>query len=341
MENRIIDFINKISLNKISQHSAEWHTARQLTIGGSSIATVMGLYPYSNIPKLLEERVGLVPNKSSIQMQWGSLFEDVLKKYVEIDAKCSIYGDNCYITGYNQCISYSPDGLAVINLANVDSKLPSNEKMVLLEFKCPFSRIPTSKMPKYYIPQVKMGLDVIDFLDCGLFVEAVIRRCSMDDFNYSQTHDYQLHKKINKMPLAIGLIGFHTLSMSNEYSCEDFGKCDVDTITQIFDQYNKKNICANYLNLSVNNNVEINVNDETVKYKRYCEDNNYNYIGVLPYKIYTVNYHTIDRTDNYLAEWIPNIEQIIEVIKQCKDKSYDEKRTILYRHYCNVMHGDY
>lgn len=183
-------WVEECSANAPAQHSPEWLAAKKYLIGGSSMATITGDNKYTNIETFVRER--LAGFKSFIAVFWGNMFEDVIKAYCEHVLQSTIIGDDLFLR-YNDYIAFSPDGLtitkvknlrALINCGKCDIDVDEDaEVCVLLEFKCPFSRIPYIKPPVYYVPQVKMGLDIIDHAKVGVLVEAVYRLCAWDDFD--------------------------------------------------------------------------------------------------------------------------------------------------------------
>ena len=262
------------SANGISQHSEKWHEARKFTIGGSSMPTIQGVNPFTNIRSLISQRIGLSKFVSSIQPQWGNLFEEIIKRVVEKEMNCEILGEDLFIEGPNG-LTYSPDGLAVVARPAFNSvaggfsddsplsSFTSEECIALFEFKCPFSRIPGSYVPKYYVPQVKMGLEIIDIANHGVFVEGVFRRCSLGDLGYNEKYDKTLvAKSAGLMPLAFGFIIFSLHSQEMRSSPElieaarfletidgftdetnspvDLGAAPVPFFTRIMDLYDKK-----------------------------------------------------------------------------------------------------
>lgn len=188
--------------NGIVQHSDLWLAVKRFTIGGSSISVLMGLNAFQSVRDLLASKLGLVPFGSDIKPQWGNMLEETIKCEMEHIHGCTIYGEDLYITGHIYGTSYSPDGLAVIG-----------DKLVLLEFKCPYNRIPGREPPKYYVPQVKMGLELINPRpDYGLYAEAVYRRCMWEDLGPNGNYDTTLVAKPSKStpPISYGFVGFYT-----------------------------------------------------------------------------------------------------------------------------------
>lgn len=199
VEAELVEWCREMSSNGIEQHSAGWLIAKQYTIGGSSIATVMGINAFQTLRSMLLRRLGVEAFDSDIKPQWGNMLEDVIKREIEHMYKCTVYGEDLYITGHIPGTSYSPDGLMVVD-----------DKIVLCEFKCPYSRIPSREPPKYYVPQVKMGLEIIPQASYGVYAEGVYRRCTWDQLGPSTAFDTTLVEKPSKSstPVSYGFVGF-------------------------------------------------------------------------------------------------------------------------------------
>ncbi len=168
------------SQSKIRQHSEDWHNVRSTTIGGSSVGTILGLNRYCTIRKFVEDKINNV-SESKLCMNWGTLFEDILKECVEHTYDCKITGENMFVQ-YNNYITFSPDGLAVVN-----------DDIVLFEFKCPYSRGYSKSINPCYTAQVQMGLGIIDIAKYGILVQGW--------FNKLPTHESE--EKYH------GIIGFY------------------------------------------------------------------------------------------------------------------------------------
>jgi len=227
----IFDFLSA-NANGIMQKSAEWKNAKRKTIGGSEIEKFMKLGGFGGgLGELFVSKTDQTHWITSIQMNWGNLFEDVIKMYEESIHSTEIVGENAFIIGPDGYISYSPDGLGTID-----------SSIVLFEFKCPYSRIPTGSPPKYYVPQVKTGLEIIPICAYGLLVESVFRRCSWDQMGYNPLYELSLvPKSIGYMPLAMSVIGFWTdLSKIPDAYCEKY--------TRMMDSYKREYSIGNRAN---------------------------------------------------------------------------------------------
>ena len=334
-------WVNTMSQNGIRQHSEEWHNRRQFMIGGSSIATIQGRNPFCSLRDFLAERVGLKEHRSTIYTQWGCLFEQVIKKYTENKLGCEIMGSDLFICE-GDSVSYSPDGLGVVE-----------NQIVLFEFKCPFNRIPShSGPPKYYIPQVKMGLDLLKIPEYALFVEGVFRRCSLEQLGLGKEYDTSLHLskagtvrspggRAGAQPVAFGVIGFYcqnyrdlvefVLSFGHDALDKlswDFGSVPVDTFKQIMEAFNSQRILPWYGEIS---DVNKRMTSETYEqiFRDFCAKSKVHPVGVLPWKLFKVEMHRVEKTEQYLQPWLGVIKDVTEFLQKCCAAPMDQRQKMI------------
>jgi putative phage-type endonuclease len=189
MEAKLKDYISNRVHPDIKQRTDEWCEVKQFTVGGSQVAVLEGFNPYETERDLIAHKVGLEDKKAKggmfeIAVNWGNVFEDVLRKYAEMIYKCKVVADDAFILD-TECtaMSYSPDGLGVV------ADPGTNERFIaLFEFKCPWSRKVGGSIPKYYKSQVLMGLSIIDVADKGIYLEAAFRLCRADQFDDTTSH---------------------------------------------------------------------------------------------------------------------------------------------------------
>ena len=372
--------------NGISQRTPEWLKAKTYTIGGSSLAVIQGNNPYSTIPKLVREKIGLSSFTPSLAVYWGNLFEDVIQRVVECDRNCKVIGENLYVDGV-EGIAYSPDGLAVMQAPvgfrdktsgfTTGDEVESTEmadEIVLVEFKCPFSRIPTNKPPGYYVSQVKMGLDVLELPTVGVLIEGVFRRCTWDQLDESKTCDKTLAMRTpNKLPTKYGIIGLyydedsyqrHLLTLdttaaeeleqfkeklwdnyykffaiwgdkSNDYCCNDLGLTSKVLFSDIMEAFNRKILCQWYggvipINTGADKLDTAPLNSDLAALTQVCADGDFINFGIIPWKLFSMHYHFLHKEENYLAEWIPKITEILTFVKKCNDPANAEFKHNMY-----------
>ncbi len=174
-----------------AQRTAEWFNDRKYTIGGSEVAAVMGLNPYSKFKDVVAIKLGIRFFFGNIATDWGILFESTSKKLMERATIMEIQEVNG-VEGFVNGHRYSPDGLSVVLENGI-------EQIVLFEFKSPFRKIPTGKIPAYYLPQVMAGLANIDICDYALFVNTCFRKSSLEDW---PTNSYDLAFHADKPALT-------------------------------------------------------------------------------------------------------------------------------------------
>lgn len=213
------------------------------TIGGSEISSILGKNPYSNKMDLCKNKIGITEFEGNVCTRWGNLFENIIRKIVEIDFNCCIQETGAIPILRNlqrkPVASYSPDGLAVLSpqyincisrgLANVQ-----NRELVLFEFKCPYSRIPDGTVPVHYESQVLMGLAGLK-CDHGIFCDALFRKSTLSQLNSddaSHVPDARQKKEsfINKSCKNRGFVGFFSEThgdFKNEFlKMLDFSPCE-------------------------------------------------------------------------------------------------------------------
>jgi len=210
------------------------------SIGGSEVAILLGINPWNTEAKLVKEKLSNYNSfRGNIATRWGIVMESISTRICEllfntvIEEINMLYGD---INGQ----TYSPDGLAIVQLKCKDSGniILSNGKIiyrqykteffcVLFEFKNPYSSVPNGKIQKYYVPQIQSGLSVIQSADFALFVNSLHRICALNDLRISNKYNNIFHykdlTKINKYiplskPIAMGIIIiYQTLQDKNEF----------------------------------------------------------------------------------------------------------------------------
>ncbi len=342
-------WIRQHESNGIKQHTAEWLNLKNNVIGGSSIATIQGVNPYSSIATLIGEKIGIHKFVSNIRMQWGNLFEDVIKRYVEHDRNCEILGEDLYVEG-PEYTAYSPDGIAVF----------PDGKVVLCEFKCPYSRIPTGKPPAYYVPQVKMGLDVLGLPQIGVLIEAVFRKCTWSQIGPTPAHTV-VGKQITNPPLAYGIIGFYAndeksnltkdsplhLELwekfddyfvekgdeSNNYQSMDLGDAPEDLFALIMDCFDKNILSPWFGEIVYGHDSPSPVESDKDKFSVFCRSKSAINFGILPWKLFRVDYNFIDKEPDYLQKWMPTICEMMKFVKKCNNEKDIEIRANMYNSY--------
>jgi hypothetical protein len=218
-----------------AQKSKEWYLIKSKTIGGSEVATVLGINPFRSVKELIAEKVGISRNvfTGNMATRWGIMFEQLTKEWTEhvLDMEECIK-ETGSVPGAIQGQRYSPDGLGVVKLINDNDK--SDYFIVLFEFKSPLRSIPEGIIPKYYAPQIQTGMLTIPMVEISIFVNNCFRKCAMSDIGFNTVYDKVFHdgddKKRKKKStnwfdsvLACGFIGFYQTSDSYKLALKEYG----------------------------------------------------------------------------------------------------------------------
>lgn len=234
--------------HNIKQRDKNWYTAMGSTIGGSEIAAIMGLNPYSSFNSVVYSKVEILRTGTCKKFGgdacwWGIIFEDIIGEYISIDIGNVLKGDNICIQEFPGHRN-SPDGYIVANFYMDDDKQVlwttdmANDKstfqeILLLEFKCPLSRKPTGIIPVYYETQLLSGLMVSPLAHCGMFVDALFRKSDLFDFEMGKitnSFDLTYHKNdktIYNNPLAWGMIAVYAPEMDAPKNIRIKESCDI------------------------------------------------------------------------------------------------------------------
>jgi hypothetical protein len=361
------EFVEKYTAG-IQQRDKNWFKLMGTTIGGSEISSLMGTNPYSSLYDVAASKLAILQDRHTWiggdACWWGTLFEDVLGSYVEIDMGNKIKGDNICIqtrAGHRN----SPDGYIVakfaqewrggaddeptLKLVTTDMNIePDLEIIILLEFKCPLSRKPTRKVPKHYIPQLWSGLAVSPLADFGIFVDSVFRKCALQDMGNNIRYDRDYHVRdgnhLSSHPgaLAWGLIGVYAPKMNAPAQVRFFGEKDVahaawdiktsymsyildsndDTVIDLGEMDNKLFVktleyidskafpvkrCLPWCYDGRGNNLSF---DE--QYDQLCSNapEHHILIGLLPWKLFEVNYVPVERNPQFFEQMMPLINKV-------------------------------
>lgn len=229
----IEEFIEKHSDNA-EQGSDAWLLERKLKIGGSEISTVEGFNPFMKLVDLVGQKIGLTSFNGNSATRWGNLFEHVSElmfKTLFLKDGYKIYNTGSIPHKVIKNHAYSPDGLCLMEFNGV-------EKIALLEFKSPSGSAPTSKVPKHYLPQVKAGLCTIDIAQIAVFANNMIRKCQLDQLDFSTNYDTAYHRdtelKLKNINATIsnGIIFFSISEENLQFFYDEFDKIFLPDISE-------------------------------------------------------------------------------------------------------------
>lgn len=145
----------------VPQRSDEWFRLRTTRITGSIVDTILGTNPFNSYETLVLEKAGMPTTfHGNEATRHGTLMEPVAIAAYERATGRRVRELGLTPHPTVDVLAHSPDGIALSTAA----------APVLLEVKCPLRRKIENKVPKYYMGQLQLGLEVFD-LDRAHFVQ--------------------------------------------------------------------------------------------------------------------------------------------------------------------------
>lgn len=328
-------FLEKHS-NLPKQGSQEWLDQRKNTVGGSQIASIMGINKYENVKQFILSKTDKYVFKKAPPLWFGTLMEPCVEQYVEM-----VYGIKTEETGslpceFNSRLSYSPDGLGIVPksklrdlaeqgiLHSFSEDIPE-EPIVLFEFKSPYMRVITQgHVPEYYIPQPLLGMELIDIADLSIFIECVFRFCSIKDLRNEKYSSYHFdRKRLSGYEYFGGMSLFWIGEPSIHVATTDLsGITDKNMINSIMETaVDSKNVRIEYKPMFKKVDEDIDVFNEYL-YKHYVEldKTKDGYLGTFTYKLYEANNVFIKKEKLITEELSMQIDTVFERIKEVSQK---------------------
>lgn len=153
MSQRLIDRVQELlAAEYAEQRSQEWLDLRENMITASDIASAIGENRYESPDAFIKKKVLRTQWAGNAATAHGTLLEPLVRDLY--DAK---YGKKSHEIGLVRHPKYhwlgaSPDGVT--------------EDGLLIEIKCPLTRKIEPKIPKHYLPQVQLQLEITDLEEC-------------------------------------------------------------------------------------------------------------------------------------------------------------------------------
>lgn len=152
MEKTVLRARELISAQYAEQRSQEWLDLRDGMLTASDVASALGENHYESIDSFVKKKVLRTKWAGNAATAHGTLLEPLVRDLY--DAR---YGRKSHEIGVVQHRDYpwlgaSPDGVT--------------EDGLLIEIKCPLTRKIEAKVPKHYLPQVQLQLEITDLDEC-------------------------------------------------------------------------------------------------------------------------------------------------------------------------------
>ena len=298
-----MDLTNEEKINNIldlcksmpTQKSKEWVEFRRMKIGGSEIHNVINL-KLTNITTFINNFLNNKIERKKIfipQCEWGILFENEITRFTENYYNTIVYEVSIVQNDKISNVSYSPDGIGIID-----------NQVVLFEFKCPYSRIPTPEIKFDYKCQINTGLNTLPYCEKCYYIEAEFKKCNIEDlYNYNKfdtvLHNIKTDRGFTELYKTYGLL----------YIYEPVEKIDKEVIKMILFKNKIKN------NIIVDNIINFTTNEK--KYNTYYDIGKYNkywFFSNFLNKLFTQEYKVV-----YFSDLIKQNEINKEFLDKYKD----------------------
>lgn len=339
-QNDLISQFVKLFNNDIKQRDKKWFELTGTTVGGSELASIMGMSPYSDLYKVVQNKIDNINGVKQPQFLacwWGTVFENIIEKVVELDLGNKIMGSNICIQKYEGHRT-SPDGYVVAKFyededgyfiwtTDMPKSIISLSLIMILEFKCPITRKPSNNIPNHYLPQVLSGIDVSPIANKGLFIDSIFRKCSMSQLGINRYYDISYHTKKEKLnlPICYGYLYIYSSidmvkeienicdendeSINLDFELLDIGDCGYEIFYNIMKLINNNKLILSDLNIyfsdgRLKENIELN---NTKNYKK---------VAVLPWKLFELLYVPVDRKSNFIENIYPLIQKVNRLVKE-------------------------
>jgi putative phage-type endonuclease len=146
-------------IGQFENNSAEWHNARQGSVGGSQVGTILGVNPWESTVTAFYKFTGQISDeiKPSMSMRLGTKLEaPILEIFAEEHPDYEMLGSATYASKVNTRFHANPDQII---------RLPDGS-LGVVEVK--FSRDYWTEVPKHYEMQLRWYMGVLG-IDYGVF----------------------------------------------------------------------------------------------------------------------------------------------------------------------------
>lgn len=343
------------------QGSEEWLLARKNTIGGSQIATVLGVNKYENVQALVKEKTGVSPFKKAAPLWFGSIMERCVEQYVGIRYDAETFETGSLPSKWKH-ISYSPDGLCVVHrklLGITDEEYAHIKEnsvfqthgdyvVVLMEFKSPYRRIPLKdKIPEYYLPQPLLGMDVIEIAEMAIFIECVFRFCGLEQLKDSSYSRYHYDKNRYTDHIAFGIISIKFNANTSDEVKEtvaslktqtaDYKQMDAGTIQSKELDKLMEIMCSNQVHVEYSDMIYCKATGPRAVFFKYLQQDQIEKFSsncelFLPYKLYDVNEVNIMKTPIVSDKLVTAVDKIVDAIEKISSLPLEDRADAIKKH---------
>lgn len=345
--NMIIDFLKKCKDNKnwTKQGSDEWKKSRSNYCGGSEISSFTGNSIFKSPFKYLKSKLFISEFKGNLACAWGNCIEPLSEQLIEDLFYTKIRGSDSWVCSEQlDYISYSPDGLCTVDLAEYTLSTgetfiaPHHNELcidniynkdiifvrgicnvpVLIELKNLHKRIIGTKPDRSHVDQVLAGLDIMPFLDFGILVYSLFRICTEEQYDFVPGYCILYHDKDTQTTLEkIIPIGLATIYIyAKKESVDKYISMDANELINEFPKYNKDLMFVNGKILwTKRDKGKVDPKDEKTDIPE-------GFVLIMPLrlKLLRITVNQIPRDTTFVNKVYPDIKQCMDFVTKTKDK---------------------
>jgi putative phage-type endonuclease len=165
-----------------AQRSPEWYEMRHSMLSASDWGTILGMSKYGGGKNqvLLKKCCDDVPFFTNAAMQWGIKYEAVAIQIYEHRNQTSVIEFGCIRHPTLHFLGASPDGITADG--------------VMVEIKCPSSRVIDGIIPEGYYCQVQGQLEVCELDRCDFLECRIMEYTDQDDYETDCSKECDFHK---------------------------------------------------------------------------------------------------------------------------------------------------
>ena len=141
-----------IAAEYAEQRSQEWLELRENMITASDVASALGENRYESVDSFVKKKVLKTKWSGNAATAHGTLLEPLVRELYDQRTGRKSHEIGLVQHPVYSWLGASPDGVT--------------EDGLLIEIKCPLTRKIEPKVPKHYLPQVQLQLEITDLEEC-------------------------------------------------------------------------------------------------------------------------------------------------------------------------------
>ena len=179
--------IEIIKKNTIASQTQEWYDIREKKISGTNVSTIIGTNNFKTKEELLSDKIYSLDKIDNIYTKHGNKFEEIAIDILENQLDISIEEIGFGLSKKYNFLGATPDGITILN-----------NKICLVEIKCPLKRKINGIPSLNYYCQMQTQMEVFDIEEC-IFFECNIEEITKSEYRKSKVKSNMGYYKIKNI----------------------------------------------------------------------------------------------------------------------------------------------